>query len=113
METKCVLQMYTREYFHRKFSKIGYIGLKIHWNTLKPRTYVYISTKIYKTLKNSTYQSKSQKIYASMASMAYNVEIPRRDFKDSSQLNNFILDSGAPCHNTREISDFIPGLLVE
>ena len=35
-----------------------------------------------------------QKIYAYMARMYDNDEIPSRDFGDSSQLTNWILDSG-------------------
>ena len=62
---------------------------------------------------NSKYQSEAQKIYASMARMSSNVEIPRRYFGDSLQLNNCILDSGATCHMTPDISDFILGSLVE
>ena len=69
--------------------------------------------KIDKMSKNSTDESKSQKIYASMARMSSNSEIPIRDFGDNSQLTNQILDSGATCHTTPEISDFIPGSLVE
>ena len=38
---------------------------------------------------------------------------PTRDFGDSSQLTNWILDSDATCHITPDISDFIPGSLVE
>ena len=34
-------------------------------------------------------------------------------FCDSSQLKNWILDSGATCHMTPEISDFIPGSLED
>ena len=30
---------------------------------------------------------------------------------DSSQLTNWVLDSGATCHMTPEVSDFIPGTL--
>ena len=48
-----------------------------------------------------------------MARMSSNIEIPRRNFGDSSQLTNLILDSGATCHMTPEISDFIPVSLVE
>ena len=48
-----------------------------------------------------------------MAHMSSNVEIPRRYFGDSSKLINWILESGATCHTTLEISDFIPVLLVE
>ena len=36
-----------------------------------------------------------------------------RDFGDISQLTNCILDSGATCHMTPQVSDFIPGLLED
>ena len=45
--------------------------------------------------------------------MSSNEEIPRRDFGDSSQLINWILDSGETFHMTPDISDFIPGSLAE
>ena len=48
-----------------------------------------------------------------MARMYTNAECPRRYFGDSSQLTNFILDSGATYHITPDILDFIPGSLVE
>ena len=48
-----------------------------------------------------------------MARMYSNVEIPRRDFLDSSQPTNSILDSGAAWHTTPYISDFILGSLVK
>ena len=35
-----------------------------------------------------------------------------KDILNSLQLPNWILDSGATCHTTPYISDFIPGLLV-
>ena len=48
-----------------------------------------------------------------MASMSSNTESPRKYFGDSSQLTNFILDSGVTFHMTQEISYFITGTLVE
>ena len=42
----------------------------------------------------------TQKVYESMAKMSGNDEIPSRNFGDSSQLTNQILDSGATCHTT-------------
>ena len=48
-----------------------------------------------------------------MARMSTNAESPRRDLGDSSQLTNWTLDSGATCHMTAYISDFIPVFLVE
>ena len=46
-----------------------------------------------------------------MARMSGNYECRSGSFGDSSQLNNWILDSGATCHMTPEVSDFIPGSL--
>ena len=34
-------------------------------------------------------------------------------YGDNSQLTNWILDSGAMCHMTPEVSDFIPGTLED
>ena len=62
-------------------------------------------------LEKSIDQSKSQKIYAYMACMFFNAESPRIGFGYSSQLTNWILDSGATCHITPDILDFIPGSL--
>ena len=52
-------------------------------------------------------------MYTSMARMSKNAEITRINYGDSSQLNNWILESGATCHTTPKISNFIPGLLAE
>ena len=48
-----------------------------------------------------------------MACMFSNEESPRGHFGDSSQLKNWILDSGTTGHMIPEISDFIPGSLEE
>ena len=55
--------------------------------------------------------NSDQSIYASMARMSNNDECPSENFGDSSQLTNWILDSGATCHTTAEVSDFISGSL--
>ena len=78
-----------------------------------PKTCAYRSNKIYKTLDNCTDQSDSQNMCASMSHMSSNTEIPWRDFGYSSKLTKWILDSGATCHITPEISYFIPGSLVK
>ena len=52
-----------------------------------------------------------KKIYASMARMSSNDEFPSGNSGDSSQLTNWIVDSGAMCHMTPEFSYFIPGSL--
>ena len=62
---------------------------------------------------NSTDQSEYQNIYTSMACIYSNAEIPIRYFGDSSQLSNWIIDSGETCHMTPDILDFILGSLVE
>ena len=79
----------------------------------KTKTRAYILKKIDKTSENSTYQSESQKIYASMACMSSNVESTRRNCGDISQLINSILDLGVTFHMIQEISDFVPGSLLE
>ena len=53
------------------------------------------------------------KIYAYMAHMSSNDERKSVKDGDSSQLTNWILDSGATCHMTPEVSDFIPGPLED
>ena len=59
-----------------------------------------------KTSENFTDQRKSQKIYASMENMSTNAESPRRDFGDSSQLINWILDSNTTFNMTPDIWGF-------
>ena len=48
-----------------------------------------------------------------MARMYGNDECPSGSFGDSSQLANWILDSGATCHMKPEVLDFIAGLLED
>ena len=57
--------------------------------------------------------NSDQKIYASMASMSGNDECPSQNYGDSLQLTNRILGSGAMCHMTTEVSDFISGSLED
>ena len=45
--------------------------------------------------------------------MSGNDEFPGGNFGDSSKLTNWILDSGAACHITPEVSGFIPGPLKD
>ena len=49
----------------------------------------------------------------SMTRVYTNAESSRINDGDSSQLANWILESGVTCHMTPDISDFIPGQLVE
>ena len=53
--------------------------------------------------------NSDQKTFASMARMSGNDEYPSGNFGDSLKLTNWILDSGATCHMTPEVSDFISG----
>ena len=84
-----------------------------HCNTEKTKTGAFKSTKIDKASDKITEQNESWKIYAFMALMYSNLEIPRRYSGNSLQLTNWILDSGATCHMTPEISYFVPVSLVE
>ena len=52
-------------------------------------------------------------IYASMAHMYSNEKRKNKQYGDSLQLTNWILNSGATCHITPEVSDFIPGSLED
>ena len=45
--------------------------------------------------------------------MSSNEEIIKRNYRDSSQLTNWILDSVATFHMTPDISDLMLGLLAE
>ena len=60
---------------------------------------------------NNGKSNDDHKIYASMARMSSNYERSSENYGDSLQLANWILYSGATCHMTPEISDFIPGSL--
>ena len=53
--------------------------------------------------------NSDQNIYASMARMYGNYKCSSGNFGDGSQLTYWILDSGATCHMTPEVSDFITG----
>ena len=48
-----------------------------------------------------------------MACMFGNNESSSRDFDNSLQLTNWVLDSGATCHMTPQVSDFISGFLED
>ena len=56
----------------------------------------------------TTVLKSDQKIYASMVRMSSNDECLSGNFGDISQLTNFFLDSGATCHMTLDVSNFIP-----
>ena len=45
--------------------------------------------------------------------MSSNDKCSSENYGDSSQLTDWILDSGAICHMTQEVLDFIPGLLKD
>ena len=52
-------------------------------------------------------------MYAFMAKMSSNDEHKSEMYCESSQLTNWILDLGATCQMTPEVSDFIPGSLED
>ena len=60
---------------------------------------------------NNGKTNDDHKIYASMVQMSSNDERKSENYGDSSQLTNWILDLGATCHMTPEVSEFIPGKL--
>ena len=48
-----------------------------------------------------------------MARMSSDDKRESKEYGDNSQLTNWILDSGATCHMTPEVTDFIPGSLED
>ena len=58
---------------------------------------------------NNGEDDNDHKIYASMACMSSDDEHKSVNYGDSSQLTNWVLDSGATFHMTPEFTDFIPG----
>ena len=63
--------------------------------------------------KDNSDDEDEHKVYASMARMSNDDVSKSKDYGDSSQLTNWILDSGATCHMTPEVKDFIPGSLED
>ena len=78
----------------------------------KRQNQVRFNEKVNLACENSK-NNNDQKIYASMARMSDNDKCSGRNFGDSSQLTNRILDFGATCHMTPEVSDFISGSLED
>ena len=58
-------------------------------------------------MKDNSDDDDDLKVYASMARMSNDDVSKNKDYGDSSQLTNWILDSGATCHVTPEVTDFI------
>ena len=62
---------------------------------------------------NNGEDNYDRKIYAYMARMSSYDKRKSVKYGNSSQLTNWILDSGATCHMTPEVSDFVPGTLED
>ena len=62
---------------------------------------------------NNGENNSDQSIYAYMKRMSGNEKCPSGNFGNSSQFTNWILDYGATCHMTSEVSDFITGSLED
>ena len=62
---------------------------------------------------NNSDDDNDLKVYASMARMSSDNKRKSKDCGNISQLTNWILDSGATCHMTPEVTDFIPGSLED
>ena len=60
---------------------------------------------------NNSDDDDELKVYASMARMSSDDKRENKDYGDSSQLINWILDSGDTYHMTPEVTEFIPGSL--
>ena len=64
-------------------------------------------------MKDNSDDDDDLKVYASTARMSNDDKRENKDYGDSSQLTNWVLDSGATCHMTPEVTDFIPGSLQD
>ena len=62
---------------------------------------------------NNGKNNNDHKIYASMARISSGDKRKSVMYGDSSQLTNWILYSGATCHMTPEVPDFIPRSLED
>ena len=67
----------------------------------------------FKSAKGNSDDDDDLKVYASMARMSNDDVRKNKDYGNSSQLTNWILDSGATCHMSPEVTDFIPGSLED
>ena len=76
----------SEDHFIANFPKPDTLDNKSHQNREKTGTLAYRSNKIDTTSENSRDKIESQKIYAPMECMPTNVESPRRNYGDSSQL---------------------------
>ena len=78
----------------------------------KRRNQVRFNEKVNRA-RNNDKNNSDQKIYASMARMSGNDECPSGIFVKVHNCPIGFLDSGATCHMTPEVSDFIPGSLED
>ena len=60
---------------------------------------------------NNSDDENDHKVYAYMDRLSSDDKCENKDYGESSQLTNWILDSGDTCHMTREVTDLIPGSL--
>ena len=63
--------------------------------------------------KDNSDDDNDLKVYAYMVRTSNDDVSKNKDYGDSSQLTNWILDSGATFHMTPEVTDFIPGALED
>ena len=73
----------------------------------KRRKYEKSKGKVNRACDNSD-NDNDHKVYASMAQTPSDDKRKSVKYGDSSQLTNWILDSGDTCHMTPEVTDFIP-----
>ena len=103
---------------HQKCLRCGYEDHIIAKCTKPPkdnekrRRQVHFNERVNRACDNGE-NNDDHKIYAYMARMTSNEERSSENYGDSSQLTNSILDLGAMCHMTPEVSDFIPGSLED
>ena len=86
--------------------------LKLPKDNEKRQKQVRLNEKVSRACDNGT-NKNDQNIYASIARISGNDRFPSGTIGDISQFTNWILDYGATCHMTPEVSDFIPGSLED
>ena len=78
----------------------------------KRQKQVRFNEKVNRSCDNSK-DNDDHKIYASMERMSSDDELKSGEYGDSSKLTNWILDLGATCHMTPEVTDLFPRSLED
>ena len=84
-----------------------------HLKTVRKDTSLEKTKEKGNSAKDNSDDDDELKVYAYMERMSNDDVRENKDYGNSSQLTNWILNSGATCHMTPEVTDFIPGSLED